>query len=154
MRNLMNRKKDGGFTLIELMIVIAVIGILAVVLVPRFGAVRTDAKSAGVETNMHSVELYVQSNIETWKSDATADTAAVITKITTNVAGIANPFGNTGAVLAGTTSGTPVVVGPETGNPVVGAVYVAVSGSGSSYSVTISGYGTAATPVRTVTVTP
>ncbi|HVJ50701.1 type II secretion system protein, partial [Desulfitobacterium sp.] len=32
---MVKRRKDSGFTLIELMIVIAVIGILAVVLVPK-----------------------------------------------------------------------------------------------------------------------
>lgn len=62
----MKRKKDGGFTLIELMIVIAVIGILAVVLVPKVGTIKTQAKGAGIDTNMRMVEGYVQSRISSW----------------------------------------------------------------------------------------
>ena len=40
----MNKKNRKGFTIVELVIVIAVIGILATVLVPTFGTVITDAK--------------------------------------------------------------------------------------------------------------
>lgn len=60
------RKKDGGFTLIELMIVIAVIGILAIVLVPKVGSIKTQAKATGVETNMRVVQGFVESKIDTW----------------------------------------------------------------------------------------
>lgn len=45
-KNLRNnlKKKKKGFTLIELIIVIAIIGILAVIAVPKFGSVQKDAK--------------------------------------------------------------------------------------------------------------
>ena len=41
-----NKKNRKGFTIVELVIVIAVIGILATVLVPTFGDVIADAKNA------------------------------------------------------------------------------------------------------------
>lgn len=63
---MMKRKKDGGFTLIELMIVIAVIGILAVVMVPKMSSVKDSAKATGVITNAKSVEAYVVANIDKW----------------------------------------------------------------------------------------
>ncbi|MDA8096157.1 MAG: prepilin-type N-terminal cleavage/methylation domain-containing protein [Clostridia bacterium] len=45
-----------GFTLIEMMIVIAVIAILAFVLIPRSGLVQDSAKEAGVEANARIVQ--------------------------------------------------------------------------------------------------
>ena len=67
MLNKMNkRRKDQGFTLIELMIVIAVIGILAIVLVPKVGTIKTQAKGAGIETNVRMVQGYLQSKASKW----------------------------------------------------------------------------------------
>ena len=56
-KSLMKKK---AFTLIELMIVLAVIAILAVVLIPRAGASRTEARLAGVTTNVNSVRSFLE----------------------------------------------------------------------------------------------
>ena len=66
---MIKRRKDGGFTLIELMIVIAVIGILAVVLVPKMTSAKDSAKNAGVITNAKSVEAFVVANLDKWVLD-------------------------------------------------------------------------------------
>ena len=63
---MIKRRKDGGFTLIELMIVIAVIGILAIVLVPKMAGIKTGAKNVGVVTNVKSVQAYATANIDKW----------------------------------------------------------------------------------------
>lgn len=91
------RRKEDGFTLIELMIVIAVIGILAVVLIPKVGTVKTQAKAAGIDTNVRMVQGYVQSRIGYWndKSKTNVEVAAdVKSAFTSSEEQMKNPFVN------------------------------------------------------------
>jgi type II secretion system protein G len=60
------REAERGFTLIELMIVVAIIAILAGILIPNFVNARAQAQTAACESNLRSIatalELYYADN--------------------------------------------------------------------------------------------
>ena len=142
------KKNDRGFTLIELMIVIAVIGILAVVLVPKMAGVKDSAKYAGVTTNVKSVEAYVVANIDRWikSGRTTADVETLITtQFTSDDNALINPFGGT----------STIIVGDSTTSGAEGAVLVKINSSSGKTTVEIEGYGAGTSPevVHKATVT-
>ena len=75
-----NRKAKKGFTIIELVIVIAVIGILAAVLIPTFSGVIDNAKKSAAQSNASTAyQQYVFDEISKDNSyDQSKDTFFVV----------------------------------------------------------------------------
>ena len=54
------KNKKRGFSLVELMIVMAIIALLSVVLIPKIGFAPNKAKESGVITDFHSFEIALE----------------------------------------------------------------------------------------------
>ena len=73
------RRKDGAFTLVELLVVIGVIALLVALLLPALGRSREQAKQVACLSNLRqlgvAIELYCQDN-NGWFPRAAPDTTA------------------------------------------------------------------------------
>jgi prepilin-type N-terminal cleavage/methylation domain-containing protein len=115
-----NRKSPQGFTLIELMIVVAIIGILSAIAMPRFAQMLEKAREGTTRGNLNSIKsaaaIYYADQKGVWPSTLSTFSIYAFSQYLDHI----NPVKVTGSFVIGATSpvGSLITMTTQTSVPV------------------------------------
>ncbi|OHB77983.1 MAG: hypothetical protein A2Z25_14070 [Planctomycetes bacterium RBG_16_55_9] len=90
-------KSQSGFTLVEILIVVVILGILAAIVIPQFTEASTEAKTSSLCTDLQTVrsqiELYKIQHNDDLPGDGSASFEQAMTGQTTQAGAVGTDFG-------------------------------------------------------------